>query len=93
MRADRLLAILILLQTRGRMTAQRLAEEMEVSERTIYRDLDALSLSGVPVYAERGPGGRAGRGLPHQPDRVEPAGGQGPVHVDFPGGEGAVPAG
>jgi len=57
MRADRLLSILILLQTRGRLTAQELAAELEVSERTIYRDMDALSTAGVPVYAERGPGG------------------------------------
>jgi predicted DNA-binding transcriptional regulator YafY len=57
MRADRLLSIIILLQTRGRLTAQELAEEMEVSERTIYRDMDALSTAGVPVYCERGPGG------------------------------------
>ncbi len=57
MRADRLLSFLMLLQTRGRMTAHDLAAELEVSERTIYRDLTALSASGVPVYAERGPGG------------------------------------
>jgi len=47
----------MLLQTRGRLTAQELADELEVSERTIYRDLQALSTAGVPVYAERGPGG------------------------------------
>ena len=57
MRADRLLSILMLLQTKGRMTAHDLAAQLEVSERTIYRDLEALSMAGVPVYAERGPGG------------------------------------
>ena len=57
MRADRLLALLLLLQTRGRVTAQSLSQRLEVSERTIYRDLISLSMAGVPVYAERGPGG------------------------------------
>ena len=47
----------MLLQTRGQMSAKELAEELEVSERTIYRDIIALSTSGVPVYASRGPGG------------------------------------
>lgn len=47
----------MLLQTRGRMTARSLADELEVSERTIYRDITALSTSGVPVYGEAGPDG------------------------------------
>ncbi len=57
MRADRLLSLLMLLQIRGRMTARELAKELEVSERTIYRDIDALSIAGVPVYGEPGPEG------------------------------------
>ncbi len=57
MRASRLVSLLLLLQHRGRMTAEQLAEELEVSVRTIYRDLEALSASGVPVYTEAGRNG------------------------------------
>jgi predicted DNA-binding transcriptional regulator YafY len=57
MRASRLLSILILLQLRGRLNAESLASEFEVSVRTIYRDIDQLSAAGVPVYAERGRSG------------------------------------
>lgn len=57
MRASRLVSILLLLQTRGRMTAQQLAEALDVSVRTIYRDMDSLSGAGVPVYADVGPAG------------------------------------
>jgi predicted DNA-binding transcriptional regulator YafY len=57
MRASRLLSIMMLLQTRGRMSAEALSEELEVSVRTIYRDIDQLSASGVPVYADIGRNG------------------------------------
>lgn len=57
MRSSRLLSILLTLQARGRTTASTLAGELEVSVRTIYRDIDALSAAGIPVYAEKGQNG------------------------------------
>jgi predicted DNA-binding transcriptional regulator YafY len=57
MRADRLVAALLVLQARGRVTASELADELEISERTARRDLEALAMAGIPVYSQRGRGG------------------------------------
>ena len=53
-RADRLVAMLLLLQRRGKVTVAEVAAELEVSERTARRDLDALGMAGLPVYSSRG---------------------------------------
>ena len=57
MRADRLVAILMMLQTRGQVTAGEVSRELEVSERTARRDLDALGMAGLPIYSQQGRGG------------------------------------
>ena len=56
-RADRLIALLLLLQSRGRMTASQVAAELEISPATARRDLEALSTAGIPVYSQPGRGG------------------------------------
>jgi predicted DNA-binding transcriptional regulator YafY len=57
MRADRLISIVMLLQAHEKMTADELAQELEVSTRTVYRDILALNIAGIPIYTNRGPGG------------------------------------
>lgn len=57
MRADRLVATLLILQARGRVTAAELADELEISERTARRDLEALAMAGIPVYSQAGRNG------------------------------------
>ena len=57
MRADRLVQLLLMLQRRGKITVAEAADELEVSTRTARRDLEALAMSGVPVYPQRGRGG------------------------------------
>ncbi len=67
---------MLLLQRRGRMTAAEIAEELEVSVRTVLRDLDELSGAGVPVYATRGPGGGFQLLEGYEPELTGPSGWQ-----------------
>ena len=72
MRADRLVATLLLLQSRKRVTAADVAAELEVSVRTARRDLEALSAAGIPVFPQPGRGGgwELGRWRAHRPVRA-----------------------
>ena len=81
MRADRLVAVLLLLQRRGQVTAAEVAEELEISERTARRDLEALGMAGIPVYSDPGPQRRlaARRRRPHRPQRAHRRRGPRPV--------------
>src|SRR2546430_15617565 len=54
MKADRLLSVLLLLQAHGRMTGREMSKRLEVSQRTVHRDMESLSAAGVPVFALRG---------------------------------------
>ena len=94
MRASRMLSILTTLQARGQVTAPELAEACEVSVRTIYRDIDALAASGVPVYADRGAEGgyRLLDGYRVRLERIVADRGGGAVHGGIAGtGGGARP--
>ena len=73
MRAGRLLSLVLILQQRGRATAAELAERLEVTERTVMRDIDALSGAGVPVYSIRGPGGGFQLLEGYDPELIDPA--------------------
>lgn len=83
MRAGRLVTLILILQRRGRATAAELALELEVSERTVLRDIEALSGAGVPVYATRGPGGGFQLLDGYTPETVGPM--QWPPHPRQPG--------
>lgn len=76
MRADRLLSILSLLQVHRRLTSRELAARLEVSERTIHRDMDVLSGMGVPIYAQRGAGGGWILSEPYRTDLTGLSGGE-----------------
>jgi hypothetical protein len=93
-RASRLVGLLGLLQARGRMTAAQLATELEVSPRTVLRDIEALSAAGIPVYAVRGSQGgfELIEGFRSDLPAAASAPGRGPAAADAPG-RGPAPAG
>src|SRR3712207_8207842 len=76
MRAQRLVSLVLLLQTRGALTAELLADELRTSVRTVHRDVEALRAAGVPIHGERGPAGgdRLPGGDLTRPTRVTPGG-------------------
>src|SRR5690606_39437168 len=92
MRAARLISIVLLLQSRETVTAGELARELEVSERTVYRDMEALSAAGVPVYAEQGRGGgyRLVGGYRTRLTGLTPEGAEAPFLSRLPGPAGRV---
>lgn len=91
MRADRLLQIVQLLRRHGRMSAAELARRLEVTKRTVLRDMDALSAAGIPVYAERGRDGGFALVPGFEPDAEQLTGAE--AHALFvAGGRGAAEA-
>src|SRR5260370_35675509 len=87
MRASRLVSIILMLQARGQMTAGQLANELEVSVRTIYRDVGSLQAAGIPLYGDAGPAGgyQLVAGYRTRPTGTTAAEGEGPAAPGIPG--------